>query len=750
MSNPTSRNVPAWSGVSRLIFIASLLLWLTAAVGAQTTTSNSDGTTPAGLAPGSTAGSYALSGFDSVNLFNGNLNLRLPLLNIGGRGGDGYTMLLALNLKGWNVRHFNRVMPDENELHTFTPRQFMCGGSSDTGYGVGKLKGKHLGLRVSSGFGGSNKYYSKTLARLTFVTADGTEYELRDQLSGGAPLNSTFSQGALRGTVFVTADGSAATYVSDTPIYDDSTFSGMECRLIPTTELSGYLMLRDGTRFRIDGGNVTWMRDRNGNRLSFTYSASGMTVTDSLNRQVSVTYDVAEGGQYGTCDHITFKGTGGAPRTVRVCKTNLQDALRTTQPTDLQQTQTHEQLFPELNGANSLLFNPIVTSSVWLPDGVRRYQFFYNVYGELARVVLPTGGAVEYDMTPGSGVVYACPLCNQPDDDRQIYRRVVERRVYAASAAGTPFEHKTVYSNSETVGGTTSTVTVESRDPTGNVLSRSRHLFDGSALDSLFGTGAVTYPYSIWYEGREKQTEALNTAGNASTATVLRRVVYTWAQRAPVSWWAAYASANSLDPAKEPPNDPRLVETVTTIEPSGANLVAKQSSLNPQDPNDVGFDQYNNQTDVYEYDFGVGQVGALKRRTHTDYVNALGYTDASGAHLRNLPAQTWVSPNATGSSSSWRSLIVFEVEKYALPWENVKVPKIAYSDNSFLDWIASNDSIFFSVPIEYLRKDLQVFVRFNYEWEIIGPGVTTNNPEHRVSFRGLDFSDTKPLACEKR
>ena len=48
-----------------------------------------DGTTPLGLSPGAPAGSYALSDFDNVNLFNGNLNFALPLVKVGGRGGAG-------------------------------------------------------------------------------------------------------------------------------------------------------------------------------------------------------------------------------------------------------------------------------------------------------------------------------------------------------------------------------------------------------------------------------------------------------------------------------------------------------------------------------------------------------------------------------------------------------------------------------------------------------------------------------------
>jgi hypothetical protein len=52
-----------------LTFIKSLLITgvLSASVAAQTT-SATDGSTPLGLQPGAPAGSYALSGFDNVNL----------------------------------------------------------------------------------------------------------------------------------------------------------------------------------------------------------------------------------------------------------------------------------------------------------------------------------------------------------------------------------------------------------------------------------------------------------------------------------------------------------------------------------------------------------------------------------------------------------------------------------------------------------------------------------------------------------
>src|SRR5438874_1545727 len=100
-------------------FNRSLLVAFAAAVGllilpisaeAQTT-SPTDGSTPLGLSPGAPSGSYALSGFESVNPYNGNLNVHLPLINIGGRGGAATGSTLGIDSKGWTVRHGETTDP---------------------------------------------------------------------------------------------------------------------------------------------------------------------------------------------------------------------------------------------------------------------------------------------------------------------------------------------------------------------------------------------------------------------------------------------------------------------------------------------------------------------------------------------------------------------------------------------------------------------------------------------------------------
>jgi hypothetical protein len=66
-----------------------------------------DGSTPLALTPGSPAGSFALSGFDTVNLYNGNLNFRLPLLTVAGRGDAATTLTLPIQ-RQWSIRRLSQ------------------------------------------------------------------------------------------------------------------------------------------------------------------------------------------------------------------------------------------------------------------------------------------------------------------------------------------------------------------------------------------------------------------------------------------------------------------------------------------------------------------------------------------------------------------------------------------------------------------------------------------------------------------
>src|SRR5688500_17194366 len=591
---------------------AVLLILLNTIAAAQT--SNTDGTTPAGLKPGAPAGAYSLSGFENVNLYNGNLNFNLPLLQVGGRGGARYTVPLVVEQK-WRVETWAESFPGEG------PRYVPVGtwwADLKPGYGPGVLEGRRGGYEDypfehycgSQGTG----FYNQMLTRLTFTAADSTEFELRDQLTKGEPkyLSSVpcESTGSLRGTIFTTADGTAATFISDTPIYDHKYKPmGANDQFRPY----GHLMLRDGTRYRIENGLVMWLRDRNGNLLSFIHDGFGRvtTATDSLKREVSFSYSGANGFAY---DLITYKGFGGQTRTIKVWKTNLGNVLRSGYS-----LQTYAQLFPNMTGASSFsTFNPSRVSAVELPDG-RSYQLRYNSYGELARVTLPTGAAFEYDWINANTWLY----------DGVIYRRVSERRVYAN---GSTLESKTTYS--DPAAG--EQVDVRVFDAASSLKVFSSHYFHGNALESMTSQYNTPVSYGNSFAGREYKTESFDII--SGSPVLRRRVTQAWQTRTGYAWAGV---------------DPRLVETATTLVDS--NQVSKQT---------FGYDDsvpFNNQNNVKEYAFGAGAAGNLIRETRTTYLTGSNYTGTS-VHIRNLPLQVSVydSPGVERARST------FEYDNYTL------------------------------------------------------------------------------------
>src|SRR5439155_17667067 len=260
------------------------------------------------------AGSYRLSDFENINFFNGSLNFSLPLVDIHGRGEAAYTMSLPIE------RHW-RVDTDDSDGGTLYMAISADWTTVIPSFGAGRMEARKSSDNVATpthcDTGGWA--YSNGLTRLTFKKPDGTEYEFRDTLKGGEPISRNLADcypyvSVSRGDTFITADGGAATFVSQTDIYDDYP------NPIPIgapEPVTGELYFRDGTRDTIDGGNVTWIRDQNVNEVHIWYTgatAQAYRVLDSLNREVLVSYR-PNGASY---DEITYKGFGGKFRKVRI------------------------------------------------------------------------------------------------------------------------------------------------------------------------------------------------------------------------------------------------------------------------------------------------------------------------------------------------------------------------------------------------------------------------------------------------
>lgn len=686
--------------------------------------------------PGAPTGSYGLSGFESINLFTGKLNFSLPFLNIGGRDGVGTPLTLQIGRSWRNLPYtYTQIIPsmpapsssmtitscvdiwdaetstlygdqlcNSFDVHTsyeIPPSQqvpqtvntpvVMKDMLVGPGYGPGLLVARTAVSSVRSCFAyntgsynvsGSEAWITKTY--LTFIAPDGTEYELLDTQTYGGPYENTNgtcnSTPHSRGTTFISSDGTGMTFISDAPINDDVRSVTPNQFFDNVGMPSGYLLMQDGSRYRVREGKIDWIRDRNGNLTTFTYGVQEgsserklISTTDSVGRVTTIEYNVndeelsPDGVSYGTCDRITYHGFGGEQRTIRIVKKSLSETLRPNSGYALK-TATEMWRLERPSATAASLVNPTdMVSVLWLPDG-RKYRFYYNPFVELARVELPTGGAIDYDHDYGLTLTMDNGSVTHNANDLKFYRRLTERRIYTdkddpsslenTSNYGQIYEPRSLAAPTPTPGGVR-TVTEEQKDKDGNRVSFVKHYFHGDPMNG----NSVPLPEASsillgvdWMAGREVQTDVLSNNG----ATVLRRAKYTWQPRVP---------EQGTKMNYRPPRDVVLVETKTFIEPDGANLVTKQGSVNPQ-TGEIGFDQYNNQTDAWDYAYGVGEAGPVVRHTRTDFmtvnsVNGVDYTSPNltptGVYMRGLTSRTSIYD----ANNVERSRTTFEYDNHA-------------------------------------------------------------------------------------
>jgi RHS repeat-associated protein len=384
--------------------------------------------------------------------------------------------------------------------------------------------------------------------------------------------------------------------------------------------VSGYLRLRDGTTYRIDKSNVTWMNDRNGNTISFTYNAQNEVsqVTDQNGRTMTIQYALTGSTCTGggpTCDQITYPGWKNDPRTVEIGYNALGNVLRPDYSLE-----TFQQLFPNPGQyKNPNTFNRTV-AYIQYPD-LNKLSILYNSYGEVAEVTLPTGGMYQYDQ--GCIYPYPSPLqCQlsarrEYSDGSTLSQTTTYQLSYGTSASASPFS---------TVPGPINTIitTVTSTDnlyPNANPSTTTIHSYGGSPLDELYTPGDG---YNTWWQG----LEFLMQSGSPSPIITATKV---WQQGAPVAWCSGYAC---------PVSNPQKTADINTL--NGANLTAET---------DYGYDQYNNVIQKNEYDYGTSGAGPLIRATATTYLTDPNYT-GSAVNLVSLPLSKMVGNGSATYSST--------------------------------------------------------------------------------------------------
>ncbi|HSL52763.1 MAG TPA: RHS repeat-associated core domain-containing protein [Pyrinomonadaceae bacterium] len=558
---------------------------------------------------------------NEINLYNGRVSLKIPIGTIGGRGQASYQPTVSIS-RTFVLRRVNDWMQGSGQWSA-PILQLIAENYQDSydfsNFQPGLLPAVMFGRKTRNanpGFSGSVPPCSKVTK--LFVRLPGSQVELRDNLTGGEP-DSSFMKN--RGRDWHSVDGSGMFFKSDTDIIDETCSDNQWLAMNGGNVIypTGYLMMKDGTRYRFVDGMPKWMRDRNGNTIKFTGTS---TVTDSINRQ------------YSLLNGFTYTATDGTARTVSVIQGQLSTALRSDFAPGGVKTET--QLFPSI--ASSQLrcancpFDPNVVKAIRLPNNLE-YKFFYNTYGEVARIEMPSGGVVEYEY---DGFV---PAIESP----QIRRFVTEKRVYSAPGA-LAARQTFVVGGTMLPGNVDGTITtVKTFDAANNVVRHERHTFKGNVAADASFTG--------WYQkfdnGQEIAVEILNDTGS----TVLERTDNTYA---------------TLDMNGVPFTVPEGVQThPTNLDCALTETKVKLNDTNQLKRTTFNYDGRTNQTDVYEYDIGTagsGVAGPLVRRSHTDFVSDTAYTSTAGPYLISLPSQQWVSSDAAGNNKL--SLTTFEYDAY--------------------------------------------------------------------------------------
>lgn len=566
--------------------VAALVLTVLSgtALGQNFNRSVADTSTPLGMQKGSS----------EISVYNGAVNYSVPVLDWKLRGGMELPLTVPVRTPRWTIFHIgSQISGNGVTTNDYYPQIDYLLYRPDNGAYM--VYGRRSGIIDSYiGYISQNIPVGRTITKLNFLSWNGQEVELTDEVTKGQPASASgydytsFS----RGTVFASRDGSNIRFVSDTVIQDAliNTVANMgyDGRFLP----SGFLTMPDGSTHRYDLGRVTWIRDRNGNQTSFSYDSTTrrlVTITDPIGRTINFAYN-------GGAQTMTYKGVGGVTRTVTIQYAGCQSVLRS-------DFTPNTPIFSGINTVGSNynrvnICNANVISWIELPNG-QRFNFRYTPYGDLARVELPTGGAYEYDYGTGSGLFANGTEIAEGDRatpgnnvDFFVYRPVKVKRVYNT---GNQLESTLTLDPGTGVVTNGSAVVETVKDAQQTVVGKTLHKFYGNALMEMAETGLL---YNRWTSGREYETQVLNTV----TSSPIEITSSTWTQTK--FTWDSDPNPPVIAGTGTASNNPVLTQTTRTI--SDGNLVSKQTYT---------YDADGNRITTNEYGFGVGVSASLPYRT---------------------------------------------------------------------------------------------------------------------------------------
>jgi RHS repeat-associated protein len=661
---------------------------------------------------------YARDKIETVNLANGNFSLAIPLAAVGGRGAPSFPITLSYNSKVWTTQ------ADRDDVETgggeagtpvtrysalydkaidFDPGLMRLGGGW-TILTAPAIKAKVIGVDyVLPGCSARSEDgpvcgYKYALTKMWLSLPDGSQVELRDNATDGAPMPTTDIRDGYhvlsdidRGRVWHSFDGTYVTFVRDTaPL---NTFS-QDTVLLP----SGWVFLADGTRLRMDAGYCSTITDSDGNYVTIGAGPNGsIAYTDELGRQ---TYLQAVNGvvTVTTPSYSVSVNTGvigalnssGVADNLRADYRDLPrpftagDYYTDPQSGDIPHTIVgpHTDLFGTAHSETERLGEfghahvdeQTAVTQLNLPDG-RTFRFRYNPWGEVAEIVYPGGGVsqVDYD---GPTQVSSCP--SEVTVLFGLDRGVGHRR---ALTDGMHTDATWVYSGDgwSADGQIYPGVKVEAHrgnSDGGELLSSERHIFKALAAEyQICGPTWTGTGDEMWTNAKEFRTETTTGAGTVVTTR-------DWEQNTPVAWPTgnAYASEHGVETLAT--NNPHVMSEETMLEDGKTKRV------------EYTYDQFNNVTSINEYDFfQQGQTPTLLRQTVRTYVGDGATPSLHGYCYTNLNPHD--ESCGTGLATDVTSIIH---QKHLLLSEEVldgAGHREAYSDHSYDEYTApfvwSND-----------------------------------------------------------
>lgn len=451
---------------------------------------------------------------------------------------------------------------------------------------------------------------------------------------------------------------------------------------------TGTLYLPDGARYILGASTVQYI-DRNGN--TFNFNINSRQWTDSMGRAFSMPWPANPGpGDY----TYTLPGVNGSSSVYTVKFRSLSDALTSgagnlrvmadyflsfpnqdptgTGGTNFPQPNSNGALFtsafsdPDQKAASftyvvgrgqqsAAPFNPTVLAEILLPTG-QSYKFSYNVYGELDKVIYPTGGYQRYQY----GTVSSVGTATDPYTEGS---RGITSRWVSANGTGGSDEAQWQYST----GYSPMTVTAPDGTRTENYLfyPLTNFLDQFGYRDSLQGLLAERRVYAPIAQG----------------GAMLRRTLY------------QYGQTSSVNAKPVPPGvsnsgfytayrNPRLEKSIEIILDTGTSIALAKTTIYEYIDNTYQFSTGLDRNFVTETNFqtitqSIGQTGTIANippgttatKIQTIYLDNATYRNRN---ILGLPTSVIVQGIVQGSLTS--------VARTDYAYDEAAYPLLTYAD----------------------------------------------------------------------